>query len=114
MFGELRTSDCYSRWSHIRSALKKLGLRFGPRAYFVSKWESIPDIAIVGCSRKKNGDWHWVVCVPKEALIYDPQRARPVPFSKTRRRPFSYLLVRPRLELGSAESAIHPMKSRLF
>ena len=93
MFGEILTRNAYSFWPDIRRALKHLGLRHGKRAYFVSKWESVPGMAIVGCSRRSNGDWHWVVCSPVESLIYDPERERPVAFANTRRKPFSYLTV---------------------
>ena len=96
MFGEVRGRNCYSVWSDIRRALKKLGLKFGSRANFVSKWESVPDTAIVACSLNKWGSWHWVVYSPREGLIYDPLRKHPVTIRGTRRKPFSYLTVTPR------------------
>jgi hypothetical protein len=101
MFGEVLSRNVYSTWADIRRALTHLGLRHGKRAHFVSKWESVPDFAIVGCSRRSNGDWHWVVCSPVEGLIYDPEKERPVRFANTRRKPFSYLTVEvPRSRIG--------------
>jgi len=96
MFGELRTRNCYSHWKDIRHALKTLGLKFGKRAHFVSRWDSVPDTAIVACSLDKWGYWHWVVCSPRDGLVYDPTRQQPVAISKIRRVPFSYLTVKPR------------------
>jgi hypothetical protein len=93
MFGDIRSRNAYSFWPDIRRALKQLGVKHGKRANYVSKWESVPDIAIVGCSRRNDGYWHWVVCSPAEGLIYDPEKERPIPFANTRRKPFSYLTV---------------------
>src|SRR5205085_8667102 len=96
MFGKGRREDYSSDWTDIRRALKRLGLRFGDRANHVSRWESVPTTAIVACCRRTKGN-HVVVCSPDEELIYDPRRKRPQPLNGTRRRPFSYLSVKPRI-----------------
>jgi hypothetical protein len=97
VFGEVLSRNCGSEWREIHRGLRGLGLKFGRRACYVSKWQSIPEIAIVACSRRFDGDWHWVVYSPHEGLIYDPERARLVPITQSRRKPFSYLTVRPRV-----------------
>jgi hypothetical protein len=51
MFGKVLSRDCRSFWSDIRRALRELRLRHGQCAHFVTKWESVPDIAIVGCMK---------------------------------------------------------------
>ena len=95
IFGETRRRSYFTDWADVKRALKLLRVQTGPRAYKVTDWDSIQSLSLVGCSRLADGTWHLVVCSPKERLIYDPWRPRPVPLARMRRKPFSYLSVRP-------------------
>jgi hypothetical protein len=95
MFGKAPRQDYSSDWADIRRALTRLDLRFGQRVNRVSTWQKVPAISIVACRGWTKGS-HLVVCSPAEGLIYDPRRNQPAPFSRTRRRPISYLAVTPR------------------
>jgi hypothetical protein len=111
MFDEVLTRDCYSNWDEIRLALQRLGVKFGKRVRRVTKWQNVPDTAIVACSRYADNTWHWVVCSPTEHLVYDPEKPSPIPVSH-RRKPFSYLTVRLRHRGGGARRARRGPRSR--
>src|SRR4051812_1373735 len=77
MFGRAEKRDYSSDWADIRRALKRLRLRFGKRANYVSRWQSVPTTAIVSCCRRTKGD-HVVVFSPDEGadLRSEAQTAR--------------------------------------
>jgi hypothetical protein len=71
--------------------LARLNIRFGKKARRVTRMESIRELAILIVSK---GD-HWVVVSPDEGLVYDPLKDKPVALRQYRKRPYSYLTVRP-------------------
>jgi hypothetical protein len=91
MFGEIRDRNLYSWWPQIKRGLKEFGIRCERRARAVSKWQSIRSTSIVSVSN----DDHWVVYSKEDGVVYDPMKPNPVPIGKFRKKPFSYLPVRP-------------------
>lgn len=90
-FGEVRARNCYSEWPDIRRGLARLNIKFGKKARRVTRMKSITELAIVIVSK---GD-HWVIVSPDEELVYDPLNDKPVTLRHYRRKPYSYLTVKP-------------------
>jgi hypothetical protein len=86
--GERRTF-----WRDLRAALDGFGVPHAGRPRRVSSWSNIAGIAIVKCSAKDNGNWHWVVVDGPAGLVYDPMREAPLPVQNVRRPIVSYLQV---------------------
>lgn len=89
-------------WRDIKRGLSALEVPAAGRAKRVAAWNRIETPAIVACGKGTTSDgkpkWHWVVFVPDAngGLVYDPLREGPVPISRIRRKPFSYLEVTPK------------------
>lgn len=90
MFPDGRKRNFYTDWNDIKSALDKLNIRRDKRPFSVKNWESIDSRSIVACSKKKSGNWHWVVV--DKGQVFDPLKSEPV--SRSRRIPFSFLRIK--------------------
>ena len=102
VFGASPARSLWTLWPDIKQGLSVLDVRASKRAKRVAAWSRIKTPAIVACGKSVGGDglpsWHWVVFMPDAdgGLVYDPLREGPVPTSRIRRTPFSYLEVTPK------------------
>lgn len=96
MFGDARTTNLWSRWTHLQRALRGLGVRIGYRPHRTIAWAEVPSLSIVGIGKRSRPDQiaHWVVYDPASGTLYDPLRAEPVPIGRMRRRPLAYLQIK--------------------
>ncbi|MFT4252555.1 MAG: cysteine peptidase family C39 domain-containing protein [Caulobacter sp.] len=102
LFEASQTRSLHTWWPDLKRGLKALKVRASGRAKRVAVWSRIETPAIVACGRNLDregeANWHWVVFMPDAngGLVYDPLREGPVPTSRIRRKPFSYLEVTPK------------------
>ncbi|MGH6852096.1 MAG: hypothetical protein ACREDJ_02645 [Methylocella sp.] len=99
IFGD-QEKDLYLWWSDIRDALKGYGIGSDERARRVNDWQRVSQInvfSIVWC-RWNSSDTigHYVVWDPISRKVHDPLRNSAVDYSRIRRHPVSYLLVKPK------------------
>jgi len=79
----------------LKRGLNRLGLGPVGRAKRVAEWSRIKGVAIVGVEVPNKDDWHWVVVDPARNQIFDPLKAEVKALDKVRRKPFSFLSVKP-------------------
>jgi hypothetical protein len=96
MFGDFRSTNLWSRWTHLQRALRGLGVRIGSRPYRTLTWAEVPSLSIVGIGKRSRPDRiaHWVVYDPASGTLYDPLRPAPISISRMRRQPLAYLRIK--------------------
>ena len=97
IFGDDHEGDFKTLYPDVKKGFDSLGIKYAKRAKRVASWAKIRSVSIVACSRLQNRSFHFVVFDPTRGggLVYDPWHKAARPLSRVRRRPFSYLEVRP-------------------
>ena len=97
IFGDNHKGNFKTLYSDVKRGFDNLGIRYAMRAKRVASWSRIKSVSIVACSRLQDESFHFVIFDPTkgDGLVYDPWHKTARPLARVRRRPFSYLEVKP-------------------
>ena len=101
--GKTKYDDCLLTSNKvIKSGLDALGIKRATRFTSVKSksWKTLlqkDELMLVGCGKRKDGDWHWVVFDGKTGRVYDPNPEKPKSFIPDGRykKPFQTLKIYP-------------------